>query len=184
MKAFNVPTKEQVSPAAQTIFGQLESQLGKVPNLYATIGYSASALEAHLTNSATLGKGAFSTREREAIFLAVSEVNQCQYCLAAHTAIAQMNKYSELETQQLRAGTHPDAKLSGISRLAADIARTNGSPSQTLLDEFFGLGLDEGALVDLVALVTEISFTNYIHKITQVPVDFPTAKPLAELTHA
>lgn len=181
MKTFNVPTKAQVSAQSQGIFDNLEKNIGRVPNLYATIGYSGPALEAHLTNSATLGKGAFNTREREAIFLAVSEVNQCWYCLAAHTAIAKMNKFNENETLLLRAGTHPDPKFAGITQLAADITRTNGAPSQDSLEAFFALGYDEGALIDLIGLVTEISFSNYTHKITQVPIDFPEVGPLAEV---
>jgi len=180
MKAFEVPTRDQVSETSQAIFDQLEKAIGRVPNLYATIGYSGSTLGAFLAYGQGLAKGAFNAREREAIFLAVSEVNQCQYCLAAHTAIAKMNKFSDEETRQLRAGTHPDAKLRAITLLAADISRSHGEPSEENLTNFFNEGFDNGALIDLIGLVTEITFTNYTHKVTEVPVDFPLAQPLNE----
>ena len=35
-------------------------------------------------------------------------------------------------------------------------------------------GFDNRALIDLVGVVTEISFTNYTHNLTQIPVDFPS----------
>lgn len=178
MKTFTVPTREQVSAPAQAIFDNLQAKLGTVPNLYATIGYSASALQGHLEYSQTLAQGAFNAKEREAIFLAVSQVNGCDYCLAAHTALAKMNGFTEAETLELRAGTIADPRLRSISRLAAEIARTRAEPAPELLDEFFAQGSDDGALIDLIALVTEISFSNYTHKITQVPVDFPAAQPL------
>lgn len=183
MKPFEVPTKDQVSAGSQAIFGQLEKALGRVPNLYATIGLSEATLGSFLGYGQGLAKGAFNARERETIFLAVSELNQCQYCLAAHTAIAKMNKFSEEETLQLRAGNHPDAGFRAISRLAQDIAASHGKPSEENLDAFFDAGFSQSALIDLVALVTEITFTNYVHKITDVPVDFPLAQPLAAPVH-
>ena len=83
-----VPTRDQVDATSQGIFDQLKSQLGMVPNIYATIGYSSNALSSFLAFSGNAGKGTFSNKEIEAIKLAVSEANGCNYCKAAHTAIA------------------------------------------------------------------------------------------------
>ena len=85
MSTFNVPTKNEVSENNQAIFDQLEKGLGFVPNLYATFAHSENALGNFLglANATT----SFSTKEKEVINLAVSQVNQCEYCLAAHTAI-------------------------------------------------------------------------------------------------
>ena len=42
--AFDVPTRDTVSPGNQVLFDQLDKQLGKVPNLYATLAHSEHAL--------------------------------------------------------------------------------------------------------------------------------------------
>ncbi len=89
-----------------------------------------------------------------------------------------MNGFSEEETRQLRAGKHPDARLSILTRLAAEITRTHGEPSSDLLEEFFDQGFDEKGLVDLIALVADKTLANYVHKITNIPIDFPEVKPL------
>ncbi len=183
MTTFKVPNREEVHSKAQQIFDNLEKQVGMVPNLYATIGYSANALEAYLNFQGAQAKGAFKAKEREAVFLAVSEVNDCNYCRAAHTALGKMNGFTEEETLQLRAGTHPDPKLNTITRLAADITRTKGRPNQGLLQEFFNLGYDNAALVDLISLVADKTLANYVHNITQIPIDFPEAQPLEEATN-
>ena len=180
MKTFKAPTREEVSTESQQIFDNLKAQVGMVPNLYATIGYSSNALGSYLAFQGAQAKGAFSTKEREAVFLAVSEVNGCQYCLAAHTALGKMNGFSEEETIALRAGTIEDKKLNVIVRLAAEITKSHGRPSQELLGEFFELGYDEGALIDLVALVADKTLANYVHNITQIDIDFPKVQPLAE----
>ncbi|MDX1774622.1 hypothetical protein [Oceanihabitans sediminis] len=52
----SVPTKSDVNEKSQVLFNQLQSQLGMVPNLYATIGYSSNALENFLTFSGNGGR--------------------------------------------------------------------------------------------------------------------------------
>lgn len=184
MRTFEVPTREQVSPETQAIFDNLEKQVGMVPNLYATIGYSHAALSNYLAFQAGQAKGTFNNKEREIINLAVSEVNQCQYCLAAHTAIGKMNGFTEEETLQLRGGTHADARYNAISKLAAAITKTHARPESALVEEFFAQGFDKAALIDLVSMVADKTFANYVHILTDVPVDFPAAKPLAETANA
>ncbi len=48
MTTINVPNRDEVSPANQTIFDNLEKRLGFVPNLYATFAHSANALASYL----------------------------------------------------------------------------------------------------------------------------------------
>ena len=65
MSKFNVPTREEVSPANQAWFDNLQKGLGKVPNLYAALAYSEHALGSYLAlqnaKSSVTGK-ASSTR--------------------------------------------------------------------------------------------------------------------------
>lgn len=39
MKTIQVPATEALSTLSQSILAQVEKKMGKVPNLYATIGY-------------------------------------------------------------------------------------------------------------------------------------------------
>lgn len=171
-----VPTKEQVDATSQGIFDQLKGQLGMVPNLYATIGYSSNALSSFLAFSGNAGKGTFSNKEVEAIKLAVSQANDCVYCKSAHTAIAKMNGFTEEETVKLREGTIEDEKLLVLTALAKEVAAKAGHVAQESKDKFFALGYDEKALIDFVAVVIAVTFTNYAHALTQVEVDFPVVK--------
>jgi len=144
-----------------------------VPNLYATIGYSSNALSSFLAFSGNAGKGTFNNKELEAIKLAVSEVNGCAYCKAAHTAIAKMNGFTDQETVELRKATISDDKLRALTILAQETAQNGGHASEDAKERFFAQGYDEKALIDFAAVVTEITFTNYVHGLTKVEVDFP-----------
>ena len=173
-----VPTRDQVDAKAQGIFDNLQKALGKVPNLYATIGYSSDALENFLNFSGKAGSTSFTKKEKEAIDLAVSQVNGCEYCLAAHTTLGKMAGFTEEETLALRAADIADPKLNAITQLAASISTNRGKAPAALIEAFFAQGFDQKALIDLISAVTAITFTNYVHGATQVAVDFPRAKAL------
>lgn len=178
MSTFNVPTKNEVSENNQAIFAQLEKGLGFVPNLYASFAHSETALGNFLAIGN--GKTSFSAKEKEVINLAVSQVNECVYCLSAHTAIGKMNGFSESAILELRAGTAPfDTKLDALAKFARNVAINRGAATQEVVENFYNAGYTKGSLADAILLIGEITITNYFHKTTEVPVDFPVAEPLA-----
>lgn len=178
MKTIQVPTREQVSAESQVLFDQLTKRLGKVPNLYATMGYSSHALKGFMELDAAVSRGAFNGKQREAIALIVSEVNNCAYCLAGHTLAAIKNGFSKADTLAIRRGETEDPKLNAIISLAKSITINKGHADEQALENFYDAGFDEAALMDLVGLVTVRILTNYVFAITEIPVDFPAADPL------
>ena len=171
----NLPAPEQINADAQILLDDVKKRAGKIPNLYATIGYSSHALKGFLDFEESLNKGAFTAKEREAIALVVSEVNGCAYCLAAHTTLALKRGFSEVETLLLRKGIAKDMKLNTVIQLAKAIAEHKGEVSPILLDSFFADGYTESALIELTGLVAVRVFTNYVYALSDIPVDFPAA---------
>ena len=177
MKNFKVPTREEVSATNQGIFDNLKNAVGFVPNIYATMATSENALKNYLEFSN--GKSSLETKEKEVINLAVSEFNQCQYCLSAHTAIAGMNGFDASQINQMRAGEAPfDAKLDALAKLSRNIVENRGATSEAVLENFFAAGWTNENLIDTINQVGEITITNYLHRTTEVPVDFPVAQQL------
>jgi len=174
---FNVPTKNEVSATNQEIFGNLEKTVGFVPNLFATYAHSDNALKNFLDFSNA--PSSLKAKEKEAVNLAVSEVNACEYCLSAHTAIAGMNGFNADQILELRAGKASfDSKLDALARLAKNITENRGNTSPEVLENFFNEGWTKENLVDTISLVGEKTITNYLHKTTKVDIDFPVAQPL------
>ena len=177
MSTFNVPSKDQVSDNNQAIFNELEKGLGFVPNIYATMAHSDTALSNFLNFANS--KTSFSNKEKEVINLTVSEVNQCKYCLSAHTAISKMNGFNDNEILELRSGKASfNSKYDALAKLAKNITINRGATDQTVLDGFFEAGYSKGNLADAINLVGEITITNYLHRTTDVSIDFPVAQPL------
>ena len=181
MRNLEALTKEQASEETGKIFDAVKAKIGMVPNLYATIGNSSKALNAVLTLGDNLGGGEFSNKEIEAVALAVSEFNNCDYCLAAHTAIGKMNGLTEEDTIAIRTGQVKDNKLNALTKLATEITEKRGVPSQETVDAFFAAGYNKAALAELIGLVALNTFNNYTNNIADTEVDFPKAPALPEL---
>jgi len=177
MSTFNVPTREEVSEKNQGIFDNLEKALGFVPNLYATYANSDTALENYL-NFAN-AKTSLSAKEKEVVNLAVSQVNNCIYCLSAHTAIGKMNGFTDEQILELRAGKASfDTKLNALAKLAKNITENRGRTDEDVLNDYFAAGYTKANLIDTISLVGDKTISNYIQSTTQVPVDFPVAPSL------
>lgn len=178
MATFEVPTREEVSPNNQVIFDQLKRKLGKVPNLYATFAYSSHALANYLAFED--GKSSITGKALEVVNLVVSEVNACEYCLAAHTVIAGMNGFTAEQVLEIRSGKASfDAKLNALAQLVWSIALNRGHPDPALVEAFFSAGWTKENLVDAIVVIGDRTVTNYLHGVTRVPVDFPSAPKLA-----
>ncbi|MFD1062447.1 carboxymuconolactone decarboxylase family protein [Winogradskyella litorisediminis] len=177
MSTFNVPTRENVSENNKAIFDNLTKALGFVPNLYATYANSDTALENYL-NFAN-AKTSLSAKEKEVVNLAVSQVNECIYCLSAHTAIGKINGFNDEQILELRAGySSINNKLDALAKLAKNVTENRGKTNDNILENFFNAGYTKANLIDTISLVGDKTISNYIHNTTKVPVDFPVAQPL------
>ncbi|MFO7798463.1 MAG: carboxymuconolactone decarboxylase family protein [Rhodohalobacter sp.] len=181
MRPLNVPTKNEVTDQNRQIFDKLESNLGFVPNIYATYAHSKNGLARYM-NFAN-GKTSLNNKEKEVINLAVSEINGCSYCLAAHTQLGKMNGFTEEQTLELRQGKAPfDDKFDALAKLAGEIIENRGNISDETLQTFFDAGYSKESLIDVIINVGEKSITNFLHNITEIPVDFPEAPELKTAT--
>ncbi len=181
MSAFQVPTRDQVSANNQAIFDQLEKGLGFVPNLYATFAYSDTALGDYLTLQNR--KSSLKAKEREVINLVVSQVNDCAYCLAAHTALGKMNGFTDEQIIELRGGSASfDSKLNALASFVKDTTIQRGKPSAESVENLLAAGYDRGNLVDILVVIGDKIISNFLHGVTQIPVDFPAAAELEAAT--
>jgi AhpD family alkylhydroperoxidase len=175
MTNFQVPAKADVSANNQEIFDTLNKGLGMVPNLYAVMALSDTALSNYLAfqNATTT----FSNKEKQAVNLVVSQVNDCHYCQSAHTLLGKMNGLTEEQTIEIRKGNASfDHKLNALVVLAKEITAKKGFASTESVDAFIAAGFTKGQVIELVFLVAEKTAMNYVHAITKVAIDFPLAQ--------
>jgi len=177
MKTFEVPTKEQVSPSNQVLFDNLKKGIGMVPNLYAAMALSDQALASYLNLSTA--KTSLRAKEKEIVNLVVSQVNSCDYCNSAHTAIGKMNGFTDEQILEIRKGAASfDSKYDALAKFAKNAAENNGHVDEDVIGAFYAAGYTDENLVDVLLVIADKVFTNYLYAITQVPIDFPKAPAL------
>ena len=179
MSAFKVPTRDEVAPGNQEIFDSLKKRVGFVPNLYATFGLSKTALGTYLAlqnaHSSIAGKA------REVVNLVVSQVNECEYCLAAHTAVGGMLGFTPEQILEIRSGRASfDPKLDALARFARSVALNRGKVDPEVTEAFLAAGWTQENLVDAIMAVGDKIISNYLHSVTKIPVDFPAAPKLKQ----
>lgn len=174
MQHFSVPGRETVSETNQAIFDSLQKGLGFVPNLYATFAYSDNALGTYL--NLQNAKSSLRAKEREVINLVVSQVNDCRYCQAAHTALGKMNGFTDEQILEIRrTAVTFDAKLAALATFVKEVTENRGRPSAAALDAYFAAGYTRENLIDTLVVIGDKIISNYLHGITQIPIDFPEA---------
>ncbi len=84
--ALDLPPADPLPEATQKYFDICDEKLGLIPNVLAAYSFDPEKLNAFagLYNDLMLADSGLSKLEREMIAVAVSAVNKCFYCLAAH----------------------------------------------------------------------------------------------------
>lgn len=113
----------ELSDATKAYFAKCREKLGLVPNVLLVYAFDEKKLRAFtdMYNDLMLGESGLSKLEREMIAVAVSSVNHCYYCLAAHgAAVRQLSgdpAFGEMMVMNFRA-----AKLSDRQRAMLEFA--------------------------------------------------------------
>lgn len=177
MSRIPTPATVDAAPAAaQPLLTAVQKQLGVVPNLFRLVSNSPAALEGYLGLSGALAKGRLDARTRERIALAVAQINQCGYCLAAHTYLGKnLAKLDDAEIAANRQGVSHDAKADVAVRFAAKVAQARGQVGDADVAAVRAAGYDDAQIVEIVAHVALNVLTNYVNEVFQTEVDFPAA---------
>lgn len=177
MKNLTVPTRENVTENNQQFFDNLEKAVGFVPNMYAFMAHSPTALGDYLTLQNR--KNSLNDKEKEVINLIVNQFNGCNYCKSAHTAIGKMIGFTEEQILEIRRGHISfNPKLNALAQLVKEIMEHKGEVSNQTKSDFFNAEYSTENLIDIVMTIGDKIITNYLFALVKVPIDFPIAKEI------
>jgi uncharacterized peroxidase-related enzyme len=163
-------------PVKEVFDGPLK---GKELNIFKGMANSPAGLHAYLGLAGALGHGSLSQVELEAIALAIAEVNNCDYCRAAHTAIGTGAGMSEAQTISARRGSFADdPKLDALVKFAVRIHEKHGFVSDEDLATFKKAGFTDAHVVDVIVAYALNIYTNTFNHVNDTAIDFPQAPAL------
>ena len=105
--------------------------------------------------------------------MVVGETNNCEYCLAAHTALGKGAGLTEGETCDARRAEANDDKERTALQFARTIVHERGRVSDEDVQAVRQAGYDDGQIAEIVANVALNIFTNYFNHVAETEIDFP-----------
>ena len=172
MTDFTIHNTETAPPAAQANLQALQDKLGFIPNVYAVIADSAVALQALVALGDAVSKTSFTATEQQIIQIATSTVNECGYCVAGHTAFAEMQGLPEDVIMAARDGRPiSDPRLEALRKFTLAIVRQRGHVMPVQVGGFLNAGYSRAQLMELVAVAVTKLFSNFVAITTDIPLD-------------
>jgi uncharacterized peroxidase-related enzyme len=182
-----IPPVDPAQAQGQTraLFDAVKVKMGKVPNMMKTMAHSPALLEGYLALSGALSKGVLPEVVRQQIALYVSQENDCEYCLSAHTLLGRHAGLTPEQVLLARRGESQDAKQQAVLTLAENIVRHRGDISDEQLATALEAGVSDAELAEVVGHVALTTLTNFFNQLSHAAVDFPRVsahlEPAAEL---
>ncbi len=174
MSEFTTHTIETAPDAAKPYLQKASDAYSFVPNLLANMAESPALVEGYMTLSGIFNKSDLSETERQIILMTNNRLNGCEYCMAAHTTIAQGARVPADIIDALRNGSAiGDAKLEALRVFSIAINQTRGWPTQEQLEAFLAAGYTQQTVFEVILGTSLKVMSNYTNHIAQTPVDKP-----------
>lgn len=176
-------TNETVESAPESVTPELkdlEQKFGKVLNIHGAMASSPVVLQTYVAIQQVIEDyGTFDAPTREAIALAVGNVNECTYCQSAHTQGAKGAGLSEEQTVAIRRGDVDfDPKLHALLQVAREAAAEKGNVQDTTWQAALDAGWSTQELTELTSHVALNLYTNYFNHMVKTELDVPAAPSL------
>lgn len=166
------PTSAQ--PKAKELLDAVQKQLHMTPNMMRTMAHSPAVLQGYLGLSAALGTGVLSAKVREELALFVSQSNECDYCVAAHSTLGKMAGLQPNQLIEARKGlVVGDPEAQAALKFATAVLESRGDVTDSDLAAARSAGLGDAQIAEIVAHVALNVFTNYFNRVAHTEVDFP-----------
>jgi uncharacterized peroxidase-related enzyme len=180
MARLNIPDSTEAPESTRSTLAAVERQLGFTPALYRLMSNSPAVLAGFTALQGSLAK-ALDAKTRHSISLAVSTVNDCGYCLTAHTYVAAIaGKMSREDIALACEGSSEDPRRAAAAQFAKQVIEARGNVDEQDLASVRNAGYDDKQIIEITALAAQFLLTNFLNNVAGTEPDFPS---LAESNH-
>ena len=169
--------KEEAEGVVKESLEAIESDLGFIPNGMAVAANSQASLKMMFAIDKALEQGELNFTQREMIALAVSQANNCRYCLSAHSEFCSMA--TELESTDIiraRLCEADDPKDQAMLDLAVAIVERKGELPENQLETARKSGLSDSVIIEIISNVISAMYGNYINHVAKTDIDWPLCR--------
>ncbi len=173
MTTFQLHTLESAPEASRSLLAEAQKAFGGIPNLFGVFAESPALLQAYLNLGQIIERSTvFDATERQIVLLATSFENDCEYCMAAHSAIARLQKVPADVVQSLRDGTPiVNPKLAALQTFTLAVVEKRGWVAEQDVQAFLAAGYTQRHLLEVVLGVGFKTLSNFTNHIAETPLD-------------
>lgn len=181
MNRINPVDRQTTDDRLRQTFDAIQKQLGVVPNMMRTMAHSPAVLDGYLSFGAALHRGLLPVALQEQLALTVAEMNACDYCLSAHSALGRGAGLTDDDIAASRDGRAADTRTASALQFARALLERRGGVTDLDVARVRSAGFGDGEIAEIVAHVGLNVFTNYFNRAVRTEIDFPvvTAGQLA-----
>lgn len=161
-------------PEARAAMARGKQSARILPNMYRAMAHAPGLLDTYLTGYERFrSESGFTSQEQEVVFLTISAENTCEYCVAAHSFIADTFSHVPVDiTDALRAGRPlGDPRLEALRLFTEHLLLERGRPSRRAAADFLAHGYTEQHILYLVLALGVKTMSNYTNHLFDTPVD-------------
>ena len=172
MSNFNLHTKETAQTKSAELLANAEKAYGFIPNLLGVFAESPTTLKAYLTIGQIFDESSFSPTERQVLTLAASRLNDCRYCVAAHSVIANLQKVPADAIEAIR-NDQPiaDSKLEALRTFTTVVIEKRGWVTEDDTAAFLAAGYSRAQILEVILGISFKTLSNYTNHIADTPLD-------------
>lgn len=167
-------TIETADPISKGILMAAKKGMGMIPHMYSTMANNPALLESYINSYKSFRVNAgFTSQEQEIIFLSVAYENDCDYCMAAHSFVAdKVSKVPVEITNAIRNNTViENEKYSALSLFSRVMTAKRGNPSPEDIEAFLSVGYTENHILGIITGIGVKTMSNYFNHVFNTPVD-------------
>lgn len=170
---FKIHDSSSAPEASAPVLEEAKKKYGFSLNLFGILAESPPALSAYWTISALLeANGALDAKQQQIVMLAVSEANACEYCVAAHSTVAEMSDVSEEVISRLREGKDlEDPQDAALVRFTRTLMEKEGWVSDSDQADFLEAGFTPRQALDVITILALKTLSNYTNHLSEPPLD-------------
>ena len=167
-------TIDDAEPEAKALLEGAKKKMGFVPNMFNAMANSSGLLSTYMKGySEFREKSGFSAMEQEVIFLVISQASGCEYCMAAHSFLAEAASGVPSDvTAAIRDGRPvPEIQLSALSVFTRVMLTTRGLPTRDDVETFLAAGYKEKDILEIILAISVKTISNYANHIFHTDLD-------------
>jgi uncharacterized peroxidase-related enzyme len=165
---------DKATESQKELLSITKKEFNMIPNMYKAMANNPGLLKTYMDAYKEFRiQRNFSATEQEIIFLTISVENNCSYCMAAHSLIADLvSKVPPNITDAIRNGEEiSDNKLKSLSKFTSTMVNKRGNPSNEDVKIFFESGYNEKHILDIILAISIKTISNYTNHIFHTEVD-------------